>query len=174
MFALPNAKYNLFGWVLLCPVLFWVPQAAMCSEQPPRVGTLHVEGEGIERLVLQGSTGPRMVYYYREPNLVLPEGSYRLEEVVLQGDYSSLVPRNPGEARVVKIEPGGFATVKLGAPLQQTIRVERWGTSLVLNYQLLGRGGESYAVTQRQAAKPPAFVIYQGENQVASGDFEPG
>jgi len=64
-------------------------------------------------------------------------------------------------------------TLKLGAPLRQTVRIERWGRSLVLKYQLFGQGGECYAVTQRQAAKPPAFVIYQGESKVASGDFVP-
>ncbi len=169
-----RAKHIFGGWALLAVAFLYVSQVGAGGEPSPGVGTLHIEGEGIERLVLQGSTGPRKVFERPEPNLVLPEGSYRLEEVVLQGGYSCPWPQIPAGARVVKIGPGTSVTVKLGAPLRQTVRMERWGRSLVLNYQLLGRGGESYLVTQRQAAQPPAFVIYRGEKKVASGTFEPG
>jgi len=81
------------------------------------VGTLRIEGQGIERLVLQDSTGRRTVHYYREPNLVLRAGNYRLEEVVLQGDYSSFGLGIPAAAQALKIEPGGLMTLKLGAAL---------------------------------------------------------
>jgi hypothetical protein len=146
----------------------------MCYGDSPRVGTLRIEGAGIERLVLQDSAGQRQVCYYREPNLILPAGSYCLDEVILQGDYSSPGLQIPAAMREVKLEPGGLRTVKLGAPLRQTIRVERWGGSLVLNYRLVGQGGESYTVTRRQTPKPPAFVIYHGATRIASGTFEPG
>ena len=171
---LRNMRYNALGWVVSGMVFLHATQACLCAGQTPRVGTLHIEGQGIDRLVLQDDTGRRNVFYYREPNLILAEGTYRLDEVVLQGGYSSLRSQIAVEAPVVKIAPGGFATLKVGAPLRQTVRIERWGASLVLNYQVLGQAGESYAVTRLQAAKPPAFVIYQGENQVASGDFQPG
>ena len=174
MLRMRKAKYNLFGLALLGLVCIYTPQVGICGEQASRVGTLHIDGAGIERLVLQDGTGRRMVYDYREPNLVLPEGSHRLDEVILQGDYSSLWSQIPAEARVVNIESGGFTTIKLGAPLRQTIQVERWGASLVLKHQLLGQAGESYLVTQRQAAQPPAFVVYKGENKMVSGHFEPG
>jgi hypothetical protein len=144
------------------------------GEQTPRVGTLRLDGAGLERLVLQNSAGRRIVFCYREPNLVLPAGTYRLEEVILQGEYSGRWPWQEAAMRVVKIEPDGLVNITLGAPLRQTIRVERWGASLVLNYHVLGRGGESYSITQRQAARPPAFAIYQGENELAAGVFEPG
>ncbi len=174
MFQQQRVKYHWLGWVLWGIVLLHGTQPGSGQEQMPRVGTLRIEGEGIERLVLQGDTGPRMVYHYRKPNLVLPAGSYRLEEIVLQGDYSSWGLQIPTPARVLKIAPGGLVTLKLGAPLRQIVKIERWGRSLVLSHQLLGQGSESYTVTQRQAAKPPAFVIHRGERQVASGDFVPG
>jgi hypothetical protein len=167
------AEYNLLGWVLLGAVLLGAPRTAECTEQTPQVGTLGLEGQGIERLVLQGSTGPRLFYYSREPNLVLPADTYRLEEVVVQGNYSSSGLQIPAQVRVLTIEPGGLVTLKLGVPLRQTVKIERWGRSLVLNYQLLGRGGESYTFTRRQGANPPAFTIYQGERQVDSGNFAP-
>ena len=167
------AQYNLLGGVLLGMVLLCVSPAARGAEPTPETGTLRVEGQGIERLVLQDSTGRRTVHYYREPNLVLRAGSYRLEEVVLQGEYSSSGLRIPAEARELRTEADELTTLKLGAPLRQTVKIARWGRSLVLNYQLFGCGGESYAVTQRQAAKPPAFVIYQSGDKVVSDDFVP-
>jgi hypothetical protein len=167
------APYNLLGGVLLGVVLLQVAPTARGGEQTPETGTLRIEGEGIERLVLQGSTGPRLFYYSHDPNLVLRAGTYRLEEVVVQGNYSSSGLQIPAEARVLKIEPDGLTTLKLGVPLRQMVKIERWGRSLVLNYQLLGRGGESYIFTQRHGATPPAFTIYQGERQVGSGNFAP-
>lgn len=168
-----RTQYNLLGGILLGAVLLPAPPGVRGGEQTSGVGTLRIEGQRIERLVLQDSTTHRTVHYYREPNLVLRAGGYHLEEVVLQGEYSSSGLQIPAEMRTLKIEPGGLVTLKLGAPLRQTVRVERWGRSLVLNYQLFGQGDEGYAVTQRQAAKPPTFVIYQGENKVVSGAFVP-
>jgi hypothetical protein len=163
----------MIGTVLLGLVLFCTTPAAGGGEQTPETGTLRIEGAGIERLVLQGRTGPRLFYYSREPNLVLRADTYRLEEVVVQGNYSSSGLQIPAQTRVLRIEPGGLVTLTLGVPLRQTVRIERWGRSLVLNYQLLGRGGESYTFTQRHGATPPAFAIYQGERQVSSGAFAP-
>jgi len=138
------------------------------------VGTLHIDGAGIERLVLQDSAGKPMVYYHRERDLVLHAGRYRLEEVVLQGDYSSSGLQIPAAARDLQIEPNGFTTLKLGAPLRQTVKIERWGRSLVLTHQLLGQGGESYQVGRRHGSPAPTCVVYQGERKMASGCFEPG
>jgi hypothetical protein len=173
MFRRRIAEYNLFGWILLGTVLLCTSPTAQCAEPESHTGTLRIEGAGIERLVLQGSTGPRLFYYSREPNLVLRADTYRLEEVVVQGNYSSSGLQIPAQLRVLTIEPGGLVTLTLGVPLRQTVRIERWGRSLVLNYQLLGRGGESYTFTQRHGATPPAFAIYQGERQVSSGAFAP-
>ncbi len=168
------AQYSLLGGILLGLVFLHAPPTARGDDQAPGVGTLHIEGEGIVRLVLQGSGGPRLFFYSREPNLVLPADTYRLEEVVLQGSYSSSGLQIPAPARVLKIEQGGFVTVKLGAPVRQTVGIERWGRSLVLKYQVLGRSGESYTVTRRQGKNQPTFVIDQGGNRVASDHFAAG
>ncbi|MBM4026652.1 MAG: hypothetical protein FJ280_14805 [Planctomycetes bacterium] len=169
-----KARHELFRWGLLGLLLLATPQAGMGREVSPRFGTLRVEGEAIERLVLQDSAKQLKVFYWREPNLSVPAGTYRLDEVILQGEYSGRLPWRGSETRVVKIEPGQIVTLKLGAPLRQTIRVERWGASLVLNHQVLGQGGEAYCITRRQGAPPPAFAIYLDENQVAADRFEPG
>ncbi len=168
------AECHMLGTVLLGTALLFMLPIVRGSEQTPGTGTLRIEGEGIERLVLQGSTGPRLFFYSREPNLVLRADTYRLEEVVVQGSYSSSGLQIPAQLRVLTIEPGGLATLKLGLPLRQTVRTERWGRSLVLNYQLLGRGGESYTVTRRQGKNQPTFVVDQGRNRIALDHFAAG
>ncbi len=168
------AQYYLLSGILLGIVFLHAPPATWGSNQTSRTGTLHIEGEEIVRVVLQGSTGPRLFFYSREPNLILPADTYRLEEVVVQGSYSSSGLQIPAPARVLKIEPGGFVTVKLGAPVHQTVGIERWGRSLVLKYQMLGRSGESYTVTRRQGKNQPTFVIDQGGNKIASDNFAAG
>jgi hypothetical protein len=168
------AQYNLLGGILLGLVFLHAPPTARGDDRSPKTGTLHIEGEGILRLVLQGSTGPRLFYYSHEPNLVLDAGTYRLEEIVVQGNYSSSGLQIPAQLRVLTIEPDRFVTLNAGLPLRQTVKIGRWGRSLVLNYQLLGCGGESYTFTQHHGEKPPVFAICQGERQVGAGNFEPG
>jgi hypothetical protein len=62
--------------------------------------------------------------------------------------------------------------LKLGAPLAQTVKVQRQGSVLVLNYELLGSGGEKYSGSNR--SKPPTFTIYKGDKEIASDKFEYG
>jgi len=174
MFHQQRVKYHRLGWILWGLVFLHGTQAGLCAEQTPQVGTLRLEDQGIERLVLQGSTGPRLFYYSHEPNLVLRADTYRLEEIVVQGNYSSSGLQIPAPARVLTIAPGGLVTLKLGIPLRQAVKIERWGRSLVLNYQLLGCGGESYTFTRRQGANPPVFTVHQGERQAGSGRFAAG
>jgi hypothetical protein len=168
------AQYKLLGSILLSMVLLCALPAAGGGEQTPETGTLRIEGQGIERLVLQGSTGPRLFYYAHEPNLVLRAGTYRLEEVVVQGSYSCSGLQIPAPLRVLTVEPGGRATLKLGLPLRQTVKIERWGRFLVLNYQLLGCGGESYTFTRRHDANSPTFLIEQAGNKLVSDSFAAG
>jgi hypothetical protein len=43
---------------------------------------------------------------------------------------------------------------------------------LLLNYELLGVGGEIYTGPDR--AKPPTFTVCKGDKEIASGTFEFG
>jgi hypothetical protein len=136
-------------------------------------GDLRIDGGHIERLILRDEQDRQMRFVRPGQSLLLPPGRYRLHEVALSGGYvcrPHLVP----EGRQVSIEPGRPAVLTLGAPLRQTVRIERWGTSMVLHHDLLGQGGERYAV--REDAERPAFVVFKGKNAVSSGrfDLEPG
>ena len=48
------------------------------------------------------------------------------------------------------------------------------GRICVLDYRLIGAGGETYHLVNVDASKPPEFAIYKGGKKIESGDFEFG
>jgi hypothetical protein len=52
------------------------------------------------------------------------------------------------------------------------VKAKRQGGILVLNYELLGVGGEKY--TGPDMSKPPTFTVYKGDKEIASDKFEFG
>jgi hypothetical protein len=162
-------RHKRFGWMVLGMVLLCTADVALCAEPASRVSTLHLAGQGIGRLILRDSMGQRKIFSRPEPNLVLPEGDYCLDQVELQGGPSCV----PAEQRVLRLRAGVPATLKVGAPLWQGVQIERRGAALVLNYQLVGQGGESY-VNRYPNAAPPTFTAYQGQRKITSGQFEYG
>jgi len=91
-----------------------------------------------------------------------------LQEAHLKNGYSC---RTMGRDRVMVAEDKP-AVLKVGAPLKQTVKAQRRGRILALNYELLGVGGEMYVSANR--TKPPTFTVYKGDKEIASGKFEFG
>jgi hypothetical protein len=146
-----RVKYHRLGLVLWGLVFLQATQSGFGTGQAPGVGMLHLEGQGIERLVLQDDTRQPKVFQRPEPSLVLSEGCYHVEQITLLGGHSCHQYQVPYAQRIVRIGPGAPATLKLGAPLRQVVQIERRGASMVLNYQLVGQGGELYAVSRNRA-----------------------
>ncbi len=173
MFRRRMAEYNWFGWVLWGLVLLHATQAGFCAEQMPRVGTLHLAGNGIEFLVLQQDTGRERVFQRPEADVVLPEGRYRIQQIILLGGRTCRPGELPAD-RWVTVEPNTPATFAVGAPLRQVIKISRRGATMVLAYELIGQGGEHYNIDPGGGHQAPAFAVYRGDRQVALADFEFG
>lgn len=173
MFQRRIAESNLLVGVLWGLVWFYVAPAGVCAAQTARVGTLHLEGQGIEQLILRDDKGHRQTFQHPEPNLVLPEGNYSIEQITLLGGHSCRLDRSH-PARRLAVDPNTSATLSVGAPLQQVIRVSRRGSIMDLAYELIGRGGEHYDIHWDPNCQRPAFAVYRGDDKVASGDFEFG
>jgi len=136
-------------------------------------GRLRIEGQGIEQLVLREGSGRDRPFDRPGPMVALPPGDYRVQSVRLQGGHytpSHLIPKG----LQVAVDANAPATLTLGAPLRQSVKVERQGPVMVLNYELIGRGGERYVINRGENAKSPTFTVYRGDSKVASGDFEFG
>jgi hypothetical protein len=132
---------------------------------------LKINAEYIERLVLVDDSGKDYRFEDLSKPVMLPPGRYRLREVYLEGGFQSY---HWSDAGLEWIEMGTDeeAILKIGPPLEQSIILARRGPVLKLDYKLTGQGGENYSSSDRENA--PAFVIYKGDKQIASGKFEYG
>ncbi|MEN6427490.1 MAG: hypothetical protein ABFE13_19220 [Phycisphaerales bacterium] len=137
------------------------------------VGELRIEGEGLKEVILKDEAGRRKTIDQFDSPVTLSEGEYSIQSITLQGDHSSSYSQIPGGLRVVA-DANAVATLRIGAPLRQVVKVERQGPVIVLNYELIGRGGEQYRVNRTQDCPGPSFTAYRGEREVGSGKFEFG
>lgn len=153
---------------LFVSTLILLSAAGRGQEQDSAVGELKLEGQGIEKLVLWSGGGSRKEFNRPGESLTLPVGTYTLREVRLEGGYVSDV-RQPFTVTVTTDKP---AVLKVGAPLSQTVRAQRQGRVLALDYELAGTGGEKYRAGNR--GEPPRFAVYKGDEEIASGRFEYG
>lgn len=166
---LQGHKFNLFVLFLMNTTL--LPMSASgASTQKQALGELKIEGKHIERLVLCRNSG--LTEQFNEPNEVikLAVGKYRLQEVRLKGGLTCNSLYNLTNDWLI-ITENETVVLKIGAPLRQTVKIERQGPILKLNYNLTGVGGENYASTK---SAQPSFTIFKGNKKVAAGKFEFG
>lgn len=137
-------------------------------------GLVKIDGKHIKRLVLLGEHKMEIFTNLNE-SIKLPVGKYQISEIELQDNYICRqydlhnLPKNFAEINVKENEA---AVLKFGGPLTQSIKIERRGNSLLLNYKLQGIGGEDYS--ERQRNKAPHFAVYKGDVQIGSGTFAYG
>lgn len=176
---------KLLFYLSLCMVVFISQEKSFGQEQ----GELKLVGEYIESLVLQGKNGTKQSFHMKNEikelptdkyqlqqvyleTIELPVGEYRLQQVCLKGGYTHNLSAIYPESEWITVSKDEPAVLKVGAPLKQTVEVKRKGRYLILNYKLLGLGGESYISSDSN--KPPIFTIYRGEKEIASDKFQFG
>ncbi len=149
---------------------------ATFTESPSPLGALEMKGSHIRRLVLRGVKDSRssLVLLDSPGNEVLiPARVYNRQRIFLdEGEiFRVLFAYSRNEISVIqdKVTP-----LKLGVPLTHTVEMSRRGTELMLDYQLVGMGGERYINYGRNPRNRPTFAIYLGENKIGSGSFEYG
>jgi hypothetical protein len=167
-----TAKFRFAGLFIII-LLSWgmgicLSEAQEADRQSSALGELKLEGKHIERLVLRRMDGHIERFDRPAETIKLPVGEYLLD-ASLKGRYSCRFPSGDSRVTVTKDKP---VVLKFGAPLKQTVKAQRRGRILVLNYELLGVGGESYASPDRST--PPTFTIYKGDKEIASDKFEFG
>ncbi len=141
-------------------------------DQSSVLGELKLEGKSIVRLILRREgDNERQTFRRPEQIIKLPTGKYTVQEVHLDGGYIYHASRGP-KRRLVSVTSDEPATLKIGGPLKQTVKVSRQGRLLVMNYELLGVGGEQY--TGGSSGEPPTFTVYRGDKEIASDKFEFG
>ncbi len=171
MALVQNPKSRLVSLFLSILVLF---NTGICisevQEEDPATGELKLEGKHIQKLVFRYKGRKTETFDNPGEIIKLPVGEYQLREVHLEGGYVSRFGIVDGRWKMVdKDKPN---VLKVGAPLKQSVRVQRRKNLLILRYELLGVGGHNYVQAQR--GTPPQFAIYCGDKKIASGKFEFG
>ena len=161
-----NSQHKLFALCVIA-LIFRITGISYSEE----FGTIRLEGEHIERLVLHRKDGPTQRFDHPGTTIRLPVGEYRLEDVRLKSGYN--FRRRTSTYHWMTVTQDKPATFKVGAPLKQTMKIERQGPVLLLNYELKGVGGETYySVANR--GKRPIFTVLKGDKEMGSGRFEFG
>ena len=167
-----DLKFSIIILFMVVPV-FFSKQASCClaQEQEKVLGELKLEGEHIEQLVLRGNDGHTERFNQPGEVVQLPIGRYNLLESHLDGGYVCFQEAGP-QSKWITIAENRTAGLKVGAPLKQTMEVMRQGKTLILDYKLLGIGGETYFHKDR--SNPPSLTVYKGDKEIASGKFTYG
>ena len=169
--AVKARKYRVFvllQWIVV--VIISGASVCLSQEQKKSLGELKIEGSHIEKLVLKRKNGPNETINTPDAIIKLPVGEYSLLESHLKGGYVSLGTSTNEWIEVSEEKP---AVLRVGAPLEQVLEVNRRGKVLILNYKLIGAGGEQYRDPMRPETRP-SFTIYKGERKVGSDKFDYG
>jgi hypothetical protein len=143
---------------------------------------LILEGRGIEKLVLSDKQGKVISLVRPGACVLLPAGEYQIEEIGVEGGWSSgwsIEPRSsapplhwpPPPDRLLALSPGKPCQPDIGMPLKSEISAKRVGGLIKVSYRpwLRDGGGRPY-MTLNSTPPPPQFAIYQGERDItASG-----
>ena len=145
------------------------------TEQTVALGELKITGQFIKRLLLPG--GPYLVVLDQPAGDVqVPAGTYSQPSVRLEKSGIAAFDNGGLQASSRRIVVNGKtpAILAAGGPLTNSVAVSRHGRDLLMNYQLIGPGGQTYQPANRDYSHPPEFAIYKGEKKIASGKFEFG
>jgi hypothetical protein len=144
------------------------------SEQRARLGELHITGDFVRRLTLEG--GAYMVVL-DQPGAVakVPVGSYESFKVCLRkGDAEAHLDEHDSAVETpIIITARTPAVLPAGGPLTNSVSIRTSGRHLLLNYQLVGAAG-IYVLDSMDGLHPPEFTVYRGEKKVGSGKSEFG
>ena len=144
------------------------------QELNPPLGELRVSGEALDRVVLQQAD---FTVLLDQPKPVerVPVGAYRRYGVALQ--KGNAVAYKEGfwvTAAQPDVHPANVVTLSLGGPLTNAVSISRRSRALAFDYHLAGADGSHYQFGRPSARRPPEFTVYQGDHQVASGQFQFG
>ena len=171
MFASMTSVRSVATRVLLALVIFGPVAGGLWADEPAELGELKLDSAFVEKLTLTSEDGRRHKVDVSAETLTLPPGKYKPCEITLRGGYQCW-PHQAQKAEWATVTAGEQATLKVGAPLEQRIRLKRQGPLLIADYELVGQAGETYAPA-RSAGKP-RFVVYRNDEKIFSADFEYG
>ena len=146
----------------------------MESQHP--MGEIQLEGQFIKRLIMRESEekgSPLVILDSPDKNVHIPVRTYRMQRIFLDGGEKHGLFWADGKKEISVVQ-GKIFTLKMGGPLNHSVKARRYQRNLSLDYTLLGIGDERYIQLPRDRKNPPTFVITRGDNTIVSGSFKYG
>ncbi len=142
---------------------------ATLTELHPQMGQLNTEADGSRHVRLRSD---RLTALLDDPpgTVALPVGDYRVEDCVLYDEHLGWAgPKFVECSQNLSVQPGPAASLRLGKPLSNTVEIARDRNLLLLDYRLVGAGGEQYAYYNWRSN--PSFTVSKGPLRIAEGTF---
>ncbi len=105
--------------------------------------------------------------YNGQPRLYMENGDWVFWPV-------EVAPQTPKAAAQSVMKEEKAAACRAAAPLNHTVRIERIGSYLNLDYELIGADGKKYSLWEINDRSRPAFAVYQGDAKIGGDTFEFG
>ncbi|NQT11667.1 MAG: hypothetical protein HQ582_02890 [Planctomycetes bacterium] len=189
-----NRRWLSWVGVVLLGILVQVPSRLLGAEMEPGaptddppMGRLVIEGQAIERLILEKRSDPSNRTHLRQPgpSVAIAPGEYRVREVRLRGGYRCFPPGRIGDGETGEVREVGWFTVgtdtphvlRIGAPLKPTLTVVRENRTVRMAYSLLDASEQElwqYIPEDFGREKLASYSVCRGGQLVGSGALAPG
>ena len=149
---------------------------ASFTESRPPMGEVQLDGRFIKRLSLRESKekgSPLVLFDSPNKNVFIPVRTYRIQRIFLDGGEKQGLFWADGNEEI-SVAKGELFVLKMGGPLNHSVKARRYERNLSLDYTLVGIGSERYIQLKADRKNPPTFAIYHGDNTVIAGSFKYG
>lgn len=174
--AVLGGRCILLVWLLLPAFVFAAePTKTESKDLAPEDLTCElILGETVKDISLTDQQGGSVIYRSSGSSMLLLPGRYLIAGINFKDGYS-VAPCVDESSEELTLTPGKTRRPDIGMTLTPSVAVKRVGRTLKLDFRLLDASGRKYRANggQRQAYTPH-FVIYQGDREIGSGDFEYG
>ena len=179
-----NLPANLFleghAYRLDCQVERTSAQAGLAlgfQQFQPQLGKLHLGGDFIKRIVLDGGGSPDGITAVLDApaaDVEVPVGVYARQLVLLQRAGGTNVAVGLGTNRLV-VTATNEASLDAGGPLRNKVEIASVSGGVVsLEYRLASAGDIGFRLAIHDEKAPPQLAIRQGHIVVGHGKFEFG
>jgi len=149
---------------------------ASFTEARPPMGEVRLDGRFVKRLSLRESEkkgSPLVILDLPDKNVFIPTRTYRIQRIFLDGGEKQGLFWADGNEEI-SVAKGELFVLKMGGPLNHSVKARRYERNLSLDYTLVGIGSERYIQLKADRKNPPTFAIYHGDNTIVSGSFKYG
>jgi hypothetical protein len=146
---------------------------ATFTETARPMGQLNIEGKFIKYLAAEANS-LLAVFESPEKTISIPAGDYYLQNIFLDGGSAGLFQPKVStsiQTKEININEGKISDLKIGGPLNHSVKISRTGNICKLDYELLDAGGISYESISGRQDVAPTMAVYKGDKKIGGGSF---